>query len=375
MTKLWILMAICIPIAYIIDNRDYYSLREEKPRQERLLTIILILVLGFFCGLRVWGNDTVTYLQMFEREPKLGEIFSSGITFEFSEGIGFHYVTSLLKTIGFSSQDFLMFFAFLTVIPYVIFVHKYSENMVFGVFLMLTTGFYTFSMAAIKQSVAIGFCLIAVIYAIEKKWILYAIWMFIACMFHPYAIIYLVVPLLMFKPWTKKTAFFVAIMVCAGIFMGPLIQTVLDVTSLMGADYSEDAFSGAGVNIFRVIVSFVPMIFATVYGKDLFKESTRADNLIFNLAMMNALIMFVGLFGTANYFARLANYFLPAQVIVVPWILKRLKKKDRKWLTIACVVGYTGYFIYEHAIIRPFDTGYSQISLFEYLKQLVLGEN
>jgi hypothetical protein len=88
---------------------------------------------------------------------------------------------------------------------------------------------------------------------------------------------------------------------------------------------------------------------------------------MFNLAMLNALIMFVGLFGTANYFARLANYFLPAQIIVLPWILNRVHPRDRAWLLPACIAGYLGYFYYENAIIRPFDMGYPQMSIWEYL--------
>ena len=91
---------------------------------------------------------------------------------------------------------------------------------------------------------------------------------------------------------------------------------------------------------------------------------------MYDMAMLNALIMFVGLFGTANYFARLANYFLPAQVIILPWILRKVHHYDRAWLKPACIVGYLGYFIYENAIIRPFDYTYSHMSFWEYIGSL-----
>ena len=200
MTKLWILLAVSLPLARIIDRRDNNLRRRNIDRQERLITWILILVLGFFCGLRIWGNDTVTYLMMYDQLPLVSEYVSSG-GYTFSGGYGFGFVASLLKTLGFSEQDYLMFFAFATAIPYVLFVRNYSKSMVFGVFLMFTTGFYTFSMAAIKQCMATGLCLMAVSCALDGKWIRYGLWIFAAVLFHPYALVYLLVPFLMFKPW------------------------------------------------------------------------------------------------------------------------------------------------------------------------------
>lgn len=371
MTKLWILFFSSLIIAYLIDCREKNKFNQTV-KNEYLITTILTIVLVMFCGLRIWGNDTVTYLQMFDQTPLLDEIFREKIVFSFSSGMGFRFLTSVIKTIGFSKQDYLMFYAAITIIPYVIFIHKYSCNMTMAVFMMFTTGFYTFSMAAIKQSTATAFCLLVVDAAIERRWFKYAVWMIIACLFHPYAVIYLVVPFLFFRPWTKKTFIWVVALASLGIFMKPLINTVLNVTTLMGAEYTEESFNGAGVNIFRVIVSLLPMLLGVIYGKTIFQNTVRSENIMFNLAMINGMIMFVGLFGTANYFARLANYFLVSQVIVIPWITEKVSKKDKNILLPMCIIGYLGYFYYENGIIRPFDTGYPQITIWEYLKQLVL---
>ena len=370
MTKLWILLAVSLVLAFLIEQRDTQLRYRGFHRRERLITVILTAVLVFFCGLRTWGNDTVTYLQMYEQIP-LWQEYWNGNQYEIATGTGFGALTSLLKTLGLSAQDYLMFYAFATVIPYVLFVRKYSRSLVFGVFLMFATGFYTFSLAAIKQCMATGICLMALDYALEKKWIRYGLMIALAMLFHPYAVIYALVPFMVFKPWTFRTLLYVVVFAAAGFYLESLLGTVLDVTAMMGANYDEESFIGEGVNIFRVAVSFVPMILAFLYGKSLFRNSSQKDDLMFNLAMLNALIMFVGLFGTANYFARLANYFLPAQVIVIPWILRRVHPNDKAWMTIACVLGYTGYFFYENAIIRPFDTGYSHMPFWDYISNFI----
>ena len=369
MTKLWILLAVSLALAWIIDNRDRELLRRDIKKQERLVTWMLIILLGFFCGLRLWGNDTATYRQMYQQMPLWNDFLIEN-KYDFASGIGFGTLTSLLKTWGLSEQDYLVFYAFATAIPYVMFVRRFSKSMVFGVFLMFTTGFYTFSLAAIKQCMATGLCLVAVGYAVDRKWVRYLLFVGLGMLFHPYAMVYLLVPLMMFKPWGTRTLLYMALFMAVGFYLDTLLGTILNITDMMGAKYSEEEFLGEGVNIFRVLVSFVPMILAALYGKNLFLHSSREDNLMFNLAMLNALIMFVGLFGTANYFARLANYFLPAQVIVLPWILRRAHPKDQSWLIPLCVIGYTGYFVYENGIYHPFDQYYSHISIWDYISGL-----
>lgn len=99
----------------------------------------------------------------------------------------------------------------------------------------------------------------------------------------------------------------------------------------------------------------------------MFSAASRTENLLCNMAMLNGLIMFTGLFGTANYFGRLANYFLPAQVVVIPWMLKRIGGRDRRLLTALCIVGYIGYFMYGNLIQSVFDDNFSKITFWQYI--------
>lgn len=370
MTRLWILLAVSLGIAWIIDTRDKIFSARETNKRDVFFTFLLTVILAFFCGLRTWGNDTVTYRDIYlYLTPDLEGFFTSEMP-NFAEGIGLAFMNSLMKTWNFTFQDTLIFYAFATITPYVFFVRRYSRSMVFGVFLMFTTGFYIFAMAAIKQTMATGICLLAVMAALDKKWIRFFGLIALASMFHPYSLVYLLVPLMMFKPWTSKTFIYIVVFVAAGFLLEQLLGVVLNVTDMMGANYDQESFVGEGVNIFRVAVAFVPLLLAAIGGKKTFIDSTETEDLMFNLAMLNALIMFVGLFGTANYFARLANYFLPGQIIIIPCLLSRWKPSPRNVLTVACITGYLGYFYYENAIVRPFDTGYSQMNFFDYIATL-----
>ncbi len=254
-----------------------------------------------------------------------------------------------------------------TAFCYVRFVRKNTDNFPLAVFLMFTTGFYTFSFAAIKQCMATAICLLGMDFLMQKKSVPYVLTVAAASLFHPYALVYLLLLFMDFRPLTWKTYLYIGVFVVIGFGLNRIIGTIVDVTTVMGADYDMTSFVGEGVNIFRVLVCFVPLVLAFVCGWKLFANSTRTENILFNMAMLNALIMFVGLFGTANYFARLANYFLPAQVVVLPWMLKKIAKQDRQILTVLCVAGYTGYFMYGNLVQSVFDNCFSQITLWRYI--------
>lgn len=368
MSKLWSLLFWAMLLSFAISYRDRRLCQSEDStrRYDRTVTLLLILLLGVFCGLRTWYNDTVTYIQIYNQTPTL-DVFLRNNTSTYAQGIGFAYVNSLMKTLGFSTQDYLMSYSMVTVFCYVRFVRKNTDNFPLAVFLMFTTGFYTFAFAAIKQCMATAICLLGMDFLMQKKSVPYVLTIAIASLFHPYAIVYLLLLFMDFRPLTRKTYLYIVVFVVIGFGLNRIIGTIVDVTTVIGADYDMTSFVGEGVNIFRVLVCFVPLVLAFVCGRKLFANSTRTENILFNMAMLNALIMFVGLFGTANYFARLANYFLPAQVVVLPWMLKKIAKQDRQILTVLCVVGYTGYFMYGNLVQSVFDNCFSQITLWRYI--------
>ena len=368
MNKLWGLLAVSLVFAFVIQYRDkhIHMLNRNSNSGDKLFTLLLILYLGIFCGLRIRYNDTTTDIHIFEQTPSVEEIFELN-TLSFAQGIGFSILNSVMKSLKFSSQDFLMFYAIVTAFCYVRFVRKHAVNFPFAVFLMFSTGFYTFSFAAIKQCMATAICLLGLEYLLHRKTPIFILFVGVASLFHPYALIYLLLVFADYRPFTGKTYVHIAVFVILGFSLGRFIEPIVDITAMMGASYDMTSFVGEGVNIFRVLVCFVPLFLSVLYSRKLFGQTTRTDNILFNMSMLNALIMFVGLFGTANYFARLANYFLPAQVVVLPWILKKIGGRDGQILTLLCIIGFAGYFMYGNMVQHVFDEKFAQITFWNYI--------
>ena len=346
----------------------------EYVRKDRFFFFLMAFAMAFFVGLRTKGNDTYTYRQMYETLQRGANPVRLLTSTKLASSPGLNFLSACLKNIGATTQDYFMVCAMTTVLIYLWFLRKYTTDIWLSVFYFIAMGVYTFTMAAIKQTMAVAFLLIAVDGAIEKKWLKFLIWAAVAELFHPYAFVYLAVPFLSFCPWSRRTWYLLAGTVAAAMLLPRFMGFIGDMTEAMGFDYDEDAFMGSGVNAFRVIVVWVPLVLSYFCREQLRRSESRVQNMIVNLSMINSVIMFIGLFGTANYFARLANYFLIFQCLALPMILQKFEHSSERALRLASEIGFTGYFYYGTVIAQGrFDADYAFIGVSEFFKQFLKG--
>lgn len=364
-------VAICLTAAFFSDR---FSRKDERLNgyvyKEKFIWIIAIVASAIFAGLRTGYNDTGTYLETYDILTNSNFDFSD-IKWNFGSNFGYNVVTITLKSLGFSNNGYLMVFAIVTYGIYIWFIHKYSTDFLMSMFLFICIVF-TFPLAAIKQCAAVAFCLVAVDKAINKKWFWFIFWILIAESFHAYSFMYLIVPLMMFIPWRdKRTITWIAIFFAAGILLRPFLGPLLESTESLGKGYTVEEFSGNGVNPFRLLVSLVPLVMSFILRKqinDPYYEMNESDSLCMNLSLLNGEIMFIALFGTANYFARLANYFYIFPVIALPRLFNMVKPKWRIPMKAAALGCYTYYMYYGNMYSGwdIFDNEYSRILLNEF---------
>lgn len=374
MEKLLPVSIFAIFMAVLSHQRSGYDPIDGVYRhKERLFYAALSVALISLVGLRTFYNDTSTYLLGYEQLRESPERYQNLDWLKIGENPAFVFVQGVLLQRNVSEQTFLMIFAIFTVGTTLWFYHKYSCNLWLSILMFLAVSGYTFHMAAIKQCTAMAFCLIATDRAINKKYIMFVVYVLLGSLFHPYALMYLIVPFLFFRPWSKATLFMIAIFAAVGFGMESLIGTILNVTDMLGENYNATSFIGEGVNPFRLLVVSVPAVLAFLVKDQIGEKEEKDQYLLVNLAMLNAEIMFVALFGTANYFARLANYFIPFQALAIPWLLKFFDRRGRKSMMFLTVLGYSLYFIYSQAIHESFDSCYYGITLWDYLSELLEG--
>lgn len=373
-STLWAPFFLSMLLAWLCDRQSSYVCgvlgEKQYVYKNKLFYALLLLTMCLFIGLRKWCNDTGTYRDAYEYLVRDTGPLLQNISWAIGDSPLFQIANTILKRIGFSSQSFLMFYAFVTNGLYLWFLRKYSKDFWFSIFLLWTMGVYLFSAAGMRQAVAIAIGLVGIDRAFQKKWIPFVFWILVGSMFHPYVALFLVAPLMQFRPWTHKTWISIGVFAVLGFAMRSFMGMLLDITSVMGKNYAVDDFSGEGVNLFRLLVVWAPIVLSLAANQLMRNSNDNEENLFMNFSMLNAEIMFIALFGTANYFARLANYFLIFQTLALPWMLKFFDSKSRRILKSAIVACYMVYFIFANVILTPFNRYFARMTLWEYLQSL-----
>lgn len=365
MGELWIVLAVSCGLAFLSEKCTLVWKGRSSKALNNGVVILLIAYLSIFAGLRTHYNDTFTYMSGYKVMAAFPDILT-GFRWKLGDYPGFILLNSLMKAAGFRAQTFVLFYSILFVASAVAFLKRYSDNFTLSIFLFVCSHGYLFSLAAMKQCASIAIGLIAIPYALDRKWLQFAAITLLASTFHPYILLYALIPLLYFKPWSRMTGLMLGLTVVAGLTLPRIIGTIVNMTALLGDGYNASAFAGEGVNIFRVLVANVPLLLTLLFRQRVIGEDKK-ENIFSNCSFLYACIMFIGLFGTANYFGRLANYFSIFPAVVLPMIIEKLPARNRRFLTASMVACYLVYFYYGNAINESFANEFSRITLWKYL--------
>ncbi len=367
-------LLIGLPLAGISEYRSVSKIMPNGSKvyekKDNFFFFFIVLVFVMFAGLRRYYNDTGTYINNYEQirvYDSLSTTVFTGLNWNLSSCPGFAIIERVMRYYHLSSQSFIMLFSAFTIVIYMWFIKKYTCDIFLSVYYFITMDMFIFAMAALRQCAAIALCLIGIDFFLKRKYFWFIIFVLFGISVHEYAFVFFAIPLLMFKPWSNKTFYFIGSFILFSFVMRQFLGDITDFAISINGAYEKNEFSGSGVNIFRILVSWIPIVFS-YFVKDKFSIEKKSENLIINLSMLNATIMLLGLFGTANYFARLANYFLIFQVISLPIILRYYDNNTRKKLTVLSIIGYMGYFCYGNGVAQGgFDANYHAVSIINYL--------
>ena len=344
-------------------------------RRSDVFMVIVIAWMTCFSFLRTDYNDTYTYRAFFADAQSLAEGFSNGsFTSLFENPLSMLY-RSLIRELTENYHIYFFFPAFLSSFPVVKLCKRYSVNPAFSILIFFSIGTYVTYIAALKQCMAMFFLLLALPYALDKKYIRFYILVFIAMLFHTHAFMFAIVPLLTGKPWGKITWAGLAFVVFALLTYDVTLGAFMEYAQSLGAFVNEnEVFDGHQINFLRVAVYWVPAILALVFRNRLFHDSTRTENLFVNMSIVSAFILTIGLVQGANLYARMAAYFEIATAIALPWMVKKLfTKQSVQLVTICAAILYFGYFLYEFGVSKDFGSGYRAISLWQFITSLFGG--
>lgn len=332
----------CIAGAYFIDKRsvdhDTVAIGIKNDVISGAIYLLILVAIILFSGTRSGYNDTYTYKENFEFLLKVDQISFSTI---FTPYGGFQFYQMLIKKyISTNPQALVFITAVLTnilILPYIIRHTKYFASSLFFFFI----NFFSFSMAGLKQAIAMAIALYALDAFMRKKYCRAAIIFFVAYTFHPYIICLLSVILLTESIWNTRTVVIIIIIV----FVIANFENFLGFFTSIGKEYEATSFLGQTINPFRIIVESIPIIISWIYRKKINETNDKWLILGINLSIVSFFILVLGLFFNAMYLGRIATYFSIISFIALPKMLHAVFDGEER-SQILFLAYYSLFFVY-----------------------------
>ena len=341
-------------------------------KKSDIFMFIVIFWLVCFSFLRENYNDTYTYITTFREAESVVAGFANGTFTDWTGNPWSMLYRSFIHDLTDNYHIYFLFPALLSSFAVVKLCKRYSVNPAFSLLIFFSIGTYVMYVAALKQCLAMFFLLLALPYAIDKKYMRFYLLVLVAIMFHTHAFMFAIVPLLLEKPWGKVSWILLGATLFAMVTYDSTLGAFMEYAQSLGALVAEiEVFDGHQINALRVLVYWVPTILALMFRQRLFYNSTRAENLFVNMSIVSAFILTIGLVQGANLYARMAGYFEIATAIALPWMIKKLfTKQSAQFVTYMATALYFGYFLFEFGVSKNFGADYRAITIWQFVASL-----
>lgn len=346
MIELYFLIFVTTGLAYFVNAKQkslaYNNVLDMQKRDFTVMLSIFLITIIFilFSGLRTRYNDTGTYMYAFKQlstDLKLSDLFESYGGFDVYQKIIKIFISN-------NPQVFILITAIITNLLYLHFYKKYSFSFGYTIFFYVVLGLFTFSMAGMKQILAMSFSLLAIDNLLCKKYLKFVLWIVFASLFHPYILIMLMLVFFTDDIWKKKSVTLIVLVLIFSIFFDLILGAVINIAGEIGKDYTVEELTSHNINIFRVIIELIPCIFTFIFRNKIRSENNKLLNIAVNMLLFRALMYFVSMFANPIYFARIGTYFQSLDPILIAWMLTTCLPKDKNgtfWR-----VAYSSFYLF-----------------------------
>ena len=313
--------------------------KNKKPNL--LLSILVMIIIIGVAGLRSNIGDTYMYKVLYDN-------VIAGTVVDGAYEPGFIAFLQLLTNISIDPQIMIFATSLVTQGLNIWTLRTYASLFELQIYMYITSGYFLTLMNGIRQGFAAAIMFASTKLIINNNFKLYLLITLAASTFHSSALIMIPVYFIVKnEAWSKNMIRIIAIASICFLIGQPVIDfmfSLLEGTRYGG--YSE--FDEGGVNILRVIIAAVPVVFAYL-GRKKLKEEWPESDVFVNMSIINLIIMAFSLFNWI--FARFNYYFQPYTFILLPYTIKVLFNKRQKGLIYYLfLVCYFIYMYFEYVI-------------------------
>lgn len=365
MFKLLAVFAVSLVLAYLSEKntKAITASGQRYSAWKDWAYVLLVVVLILFAGLRTSYNDTGNYISSFRSAATLSEWISDSEHFNPFKNPLYYFLQSALRSVTDDAQWLIFLSALVTQICFIRFFKRYSTNFTFSIFIYFTLGTFVFTLAALKQVLAMAIVTLAFPFLEKKKWIPYYLIVLVGVLIHTYALAFAVLPFFRARPWRLFTFLFVALVAALMMNFESAITEFMEQANDLGKTLAEyEIFDDATINIFRLAVYAVPPLISLVFQGWILQDSSKTDHVLIHMSIISLAFMIMGTQSGANMFARMAMYFELGTICCLPKMLQcTFEKRTYRLISGVAIACFLGFFLYANLVANDFGQDYQWI--------------
>ncbi len=351
-TNSWVYYSFILVIAFLwllpIHSDCNVILTDNGYKKSKNLMVISFLLIGFitfWAAIRNGVADTATYIygydEMTDPQTSFIDIFKGN-----DKAPLFSVFKLALKKLGFDYHVYLAAIAIISGICIAYGIGAYTENVFLSAFIFVASTNCMWLFNGIRQFLVVSIIFASTRLIAEKKLFKFLLLVFILYLIHNSCIIMIPIYFILnFKPWSRQIGLCV-VATMAIVFLFPkqfieLLDEGFEEYHIMQHMEEDD-----GVNILRVLVAAVPSVLAFIYRENINEYNNKYVNLWINASVITVGLYAVGVVSSGVFVGRLPIYTEIYNVLLLPFLLKRIIPPDtQKILYIACL-GFFMLFFY-----------------------------
>lgn len=332
------------------------------------ISVIIIISAVIVTGTRYFlgGYDIYNYYYFFERTLFLNQIdFISILSKDglFGSDIGYLFLNSLIKTLGFNFFGFTLLVSIFFYSCLFIFFKHYKINILVGLIFFFYKAFLDLTFVYMRQSIAVAIILIALSSLINTKYTRYIFLVLLASTFHFSALVLLVLLPLQKVNITKKNIIIITTLFCLSysvtLFNIKIFPYFSSFFNFLGGSASLKIDSAAGLNSLYAsenmsilhLFEFLILDFLLIISFDNIKRN-KENNLI--IWVFLCLLPIYTTFANEEIFIRMKYFFILSYPIIFTLVTDKYKEVNKFLaLSLVSIICYLGMFKFAY----QFDGG------------------
>ena len=308
--------------------------------------VFLLLALRHpFMGGDLRYGSNVGYLGTFTigAQASWQEIQTNSYLFYFEKG--YTYFTKFIGCISDDHQFVLASCAAVSLVPVWYAIYKESKAPDLSTYIFMGLPVFTLLFSGIRQGIAIGFCMLALLWIVQKKPVRYLLTVLLAASFHKSAVLFLVAYPVYYFPMNKPLRWVTcALPAAVYLLRSPLF-------ALAGRFYNAYAVPDYNGSYRLFAVFYLIYLFCCVFS-DEEKETSGLKNLYLGACCIQAMS------GVHSIVMRAGYYFMIPLVLLLPAVLSSMKnRKLAVFFKVAisiCFIAFGLYSIHGDDVARTY---------------------